>query len=520
MQKFRAHHALLACLAYLVSSLAPALAAIQEERTGERPHLIVLHTNDVHGQVLPRPATWLRREDPPLAGGLPRVAAYFKKVRAEAAASGSGCVIVDAGDWYQGTPEGAIDDGLPFVSAMAAMGYDAMCVGNHEFDKGLPNLLRILEESGAPALVSNLLHGDGPVGWAPDRRIVETGGMRIGLVGLLTPQTPSITHKDTREIDFEHPASALARAHADLDSKVDWLLVLTHMGVRDDKRLALSAGLLGVDLIVGGHSHTYLKKGVKEQGVLIVQAGSKASGVGRVDVWFDPKTGEVAEMRSQVVDLYEEPEAEFRNALVEERCKELVEKAARHMSEVVGELGVPLVRSRQRFETSNAGNLITDTMRAHTGADVAMQNRGGIRCNLEAGPITRRQLFELLPFGNQVITMTLTGDQLTDLVRESVEAGSRSGIEFSGMTLEVSGNRKEGFVVEKVLVGGKPLDVGRSYRLTTNSFLATGGDGYEILAQGTERNEEPTILRELLEARFAREKKLSPTAENRYVWQR
>jgi 5'-nucleotidase len=503
--------ALLAVLA-LAGLRVPSAVALGR---ADRVHVVVLHTNDLHGQVLPRKATWLGREDPPDAGGLARVAAAVKRLRVEAASQGRGIVVVDAGDWFQGTPEGAVDDGLPFVAAMAAVGYDAMCIGNHELDLGLPNLLRILRETKVPAVLSNVRDKQTgkSVDWAPSYRIVETAGLRIGIVGLLSPITPTITHADARRFDFVAPEVVLEELRRELEDEVDYLLVLTHMGVRDDERLAEAHPDL--PLIVGGHSHTFLKEGLRRGETLIVQTGSKAGALGRVDLAFERATKRLVEAKACVVDLHDVPAEADRNTMVEDRCDELVARTRDYLDVVVGRLGKPLVRSREGFRSSNAGNLITDTMREHTGAHVAIHNRGGIRCDLEAGEVTRRHLFELLPFGNTLVTVTLTGSELAELVREAVTDREHSGLELSGMRVDVDAG-DDGTTVEAIWVGGERLDPKASYRVSTNSFLAGGGDGYGALARGRDREEGTLLLREVLERRFVREGTVEPAADDRY----
>ena len=181
----------------------------------------------------------------------------------------------------------------------------------------------------------------------------------------------------------------------------------------------------------------------------------------------------------------------------------------------MGELTAPLTRSRHPLETAPAGNLITDVMRERTGAAVAIQNRGGIRCDLAAGTVTRRDLFEILPFGNHLVTVTLTGAELMATLRRAVEGQAHSGLEFSGLVLEVREGAR-GNKLLRVMVGDELLVSGREYRVTMNSFLAGGGDAYLELSGERDRVDDRTILRVVLEEAFAGGDALTPLTENRY----
>lgn len=500
---------LAALLALRGLAAAPAL---------ERVHIVLLHTNDVHGQVQPRAATWIDREDPPRIGGLPRIAAYVNSVRRAAAEEGAGVLLVDGGDWFQGTPEGLLDNGRAYVNALAGVGYDAMALGNHELDHGLEALEGMLAEAELPAVCANLrlsAGGERPA-WCEPWRVVEVAGLRVAVVGLLTPTTPTITHPDAARLHYQDPAEALAEARAALEGRVDWVLPITHLGVHDDRRLAKAHPDLPV--IVGGHSHTYLREGTRQGGTLVLQAGSKGSAVGRLDLWFDGETRALLETRYQLVDLLEEPGEEDRNASVEERCAELVRRGEAAMGAVVGELAEPLERHFRLTHSSPSGNLITDVMRGRLEADVAVQNRGGIRCDLSAGEVTRRGLFELLPFGNHLVLLELDGAELLELLRASVEGTAHTGLEVSGLTVLWSAGEgaTDGPRLVGLEVGGEPVEPGRSYRLATNNFLAGGGDGYALLGDQPVLREDPILMRELLELHFREASPVRPVHEDRY----
>jgi 5'-nucleotidase len=508
---------LLNCRA-LISLLALALSFAAPARAGDdRLHVVVLHTNDIHGQAITRKATWLKRDPAPMVGGLPRVAAYVNTVRADALTANETVFLVDGGDWYQGTPEGLVDDGKVFTKALALVGYDAMCLGNHDFDHGIPNLLEILNTSKLPAVAANLeLKATKKlVEWVPPYRIVERGGLKIAFVGLVSVVTPEITHPDAQMIDFIDPSKALARVKRELHGKVDWIVPVTHIGLETDKALARAHPELM--LIVGGHSHTYLKEGEREGTTLIVQSGSKASAVGRVDLWVDPTTKNVLESKAQLVDLDTDPPATRRNLAVDGLCAELESRSAEKMQEVIGELLAPAERAKD-LTSGTAGNMIADVLRDYTRADVALMNRGGIRTDMQAGKVTRRDVFEIMPFDNSVVVLKLTGAELTSMVRNAVEGKAHSGIEMSGMIAEVAVDSAGKRALMGIKVGDFKLDAAREYRVAMNSFMADGGDAYIAkVSTGPKRVDDATLIRDVLERYFLTRGKVMPAAENRYV---
>jgi 2',3'-cyclic-nucleotide 2'-phosphodiesterase (5'-nucleotidase family) len=218
--------------------------------------------------------------------------------------------------------------------------------------------------------------------------------------------------------------------------------------------------------------------------------------------------------RARVIDLLEEPTRETRIAEVEVACKALVEGRRADMEEVVGELSRAVTRARTGFSSSTAGNWITDCMRARTGAAIAFHNRGGIRSDIPAGSVTRRELFEMCPFGNHLVTLGMDGRALLQLAQRAVNGRSASELELSGLTLEVRMNRGRAQLVA-VRVGGEPLDLGAHYRLTTNSFLAGGAGGFESLARLEQREVDLVLLRDALESCLG-VKAFTPPGDDRY----
>ncbi|MBM3991222.1 MAG: bifunctional metallophosphatase/5'-nucleotidase [Planctomycetes bacterium] len=481
--------------------------------------LVVLHTNDIHGQVLPRKATWLDRNSPPQIGGLPRVAGYVNAVRRELAGSGTELLVLDGGDWYQGTPEGGLERGLPFVEALAAIDFDALAVGNHEFDHSIANLRKLLAVTEGRAVCANLrVPSSGErVPWLEPWRIVERGGLRIALVGLITPETPSISHPETRALTFVDPSLELATAKRELAGRCDLILPVAHMGV--EEALAAARAHPDLPLFITGHSHTYLAEGKRDGAGLVVQTGAKASAVGRVELEIDGPSATVTSIRSTLVDLLAEPARQDRDADVERRCAELVQRAEVDMQREVGELAAPLKAGRGPFSTS-AGNFVADLVRERMGAAIGLHNRGGTRAEIDAGPVTVREVFEMLPFDNDLVLLEVLGIDLETVVRGAIEGRVHSGLDYSGLRVFVRSRNEDGSTrleLARIEVDGAPLDPRQSYTVAMNSFLAGGGDGFREFARSRKLAQDPILLRELAEAAFVRGGRLDPPFEARIV---
>lgn len=492
-------------------AVEPALAP---DSKSEPLHVVVLHTNDVHGQVLPRPATWLGEEDERDAGGLPRVAAYVESVRRELADTNSELIVLDAGDWSQGTPEGGIDRGRPFVSALKRIDYDAMCLGNHEFDHGVDALVGLLEQADLPLTTANIVDRSTgrPVEWAPTLVKLEVAEMNVMVVGLVAEETATITHEDARQkLEFRDPSAVLGELQAFWQDQVHWWLPLTHLGHEADAKLARDCD---VPLVVGGHSHQFLRHGVREGDSLIVQAGCKATVVGRTELWFDRETYRVIRSESRLIDLLSPPDPELVDDELATICEQLVRQSALRMDEVVGQLSGPLPRSRNAVESSPAGNLIADITKDAVGAQVGVMNRGGIRTDLPGGSVQRRALFEICPFDNSVVKFEMTGAQMFEFLRRGIGDPDHSGLEISGVTARVKEDRE----LVGLLVDGVEYSPESTYSVAMNSFMASGGDGFldSELITTLPRLEDPRLLRELLEEHFLAEGEVIPDAKNRY----
>jgi 2',3'-cyclic-nucleotide 2'-phosphodiesterase (5'-nucleotidase family) len=392
-----------------------------------------------------------------------------------------------------------VRDGREFVKLLASLDYDAMALGNHEFDLGLEPLLALLLETEVPSVCANLYAGDERVGWVRPFRVAEVCGLDVALVGLISPRTPDITHRDARRFVFADPIAELAKVEELLPDGIDLVIPLTHNGLELDRELALARPDL--PLIVGGHSHTYLRDGVLVGPTRIVQAGDKATVVGRVDLEIDARTKRVLSSRSRLIELEAEPDPRFVPPDLAAGIERLVAATEREMSVVVGRLAKdPLAPLPQA--SGGLGNWISDAMRRFARADVGLHNRGGIRSTLSAGPITRRHLFEVCPFPNTVVSFELTGAELWQCLAEALDGKETVRIEVSGLEILLAEREDGRLRLDSVRVGGEPLDRERRYSVATNSFLAGGGDRIFVLERDLGIVDTGVLIRDLLELDF------------------
>jgi 5'-nucleotidase/UDP-sugar diphosphatase len=508
-------------------SLASTLAALflcalligQDKAPQEKPDVVFLHWNDFHGQVLPREATWRgrgRNDQPlPMVGGAAALAGFVAKVRASA---GTARVIVtDGGDWYQGTLEGNETRGRLVVALMNRLLPDAAVLGNHEYDFGDANVKELVALAKFPVLGANILDGKSKertlMPYVRPFVTLQVKGVRIAIVGLITEGTRLVSTGPWGDAVFEEEKQTLTTLLPEVRKVADVVVLLTHCGVETDKELARA--FPEIPLILGGHSHTGLEKALKVGATWIVQTHGKCSEVYRVDGRLDPEQKKLTLLDSRMVelDLAEHPEDADTKAFVAEQTKAIAATWDEPVSELLADL-----RTDRGPNSSAAGNLVADMMRQAGGADLAFTNKGGLRTTLRKGPLTPRMVYELLPFENTAVTMTMTGKQVRSLLTTCLDREHRP-LEISGGSYRYTFLKDEGARrLLEVTVGGKPLTDDQDYRVTTNSFLAAGGDGYPHFKEGTDRKDSGALLRDLMLAQVRTQKQIAVDAGNRIVF--
>ncbi len=500
--------------------LLTALAAFAcQPRSESVVTLTILHNNDLHGALLPG-VTVNADGSTHEQGGFLTLSRYIAKFRAE---NPNRTLLFNTGDWFQGTPEGNESKGEGVVDLFNALQYDAAALGNHEFDFGLTNLQRIVRAAQFPVLAYNVEQvatQRRPDWLAHDCWQQDIDGIRIIAFGLLTKEVATTTSGDIRGVLTVGDELAATRyAVAALRGKCDILICLSHSGMEVDKQLA--AEFPELDVILGGHSHTYTDVPYVDPvtGVIVVQAGGKNTHLGKLDLDFDRATRRIAGFRGELVPLLPDaaglPAADPAFAA---RVARWTDPVAQRMATVLGRTTGPLTRRDlgPGAASSTLGNWLCDLMRTTARADIAFHNRTGIRADIPAGDITVRHLYEASPFDNTLATVSLTGAQVRGVVAYALSQ-QRFFLETSGLQVTYATGPAVGEVrVQRLLVNGQPLQDTRRYTVVTNNFIAGGGDGHGIFGQGRTYRDTGIKLREMSED-AARRGTVTPPSDNRYV---
>ena len=436
--------------------------------------ITILHTNDMHGHFVPEPASWL--DDKPLVGGFVALDYYVKQERAKAPAS----LLLDAGDLMTGNLicnldyEGA--EGGALVVMMNKIGYDGMVIGNHEFDKPSANVRKLIGLADFPIFCANLVDNDGNNFTKEKYHIYTVGGARVGVIGITYHHMEGMAKAEFLDgFDSLEPAPVVNDIVEEIDPKTDLIIVLSHLGYENDVELAKQ--IKGVDLIIGGHSHTRLEKPEVVNGVIIVQAGSYTRNLGELELTISGDS--VEQFSGHLITTFADsivPDPALERFA--DSCQAIIDE---EFGKVIGTLKsdwIPEYRAE-----SNIGDFLTDQIREKTGADVAFVNSGGIRKRMSAGPITLRDIHEMLPFQNYIQTFECKGSDLIKIVNENATAQSREThgiLQISGLSYSWRA-QNGGVKVSRVMVGKKQLDPNKTYSVSTLDYVISNGDKYLMM---------------------------------------
>ena len=487
----------------------PAMAADAKPMEGK---LVVVHTNDMHGYY----------ETTETSIGIAGVAGLKNYYEAQ----GADVLLLDAGDFSQGSTLVSYYKGKNAAEYMAAAGYDAVSMGNHEFDYSFDALLdnmKVLTDAGVKVIDANVINKETGKSYFDANAVFEFDGIKVGVFGLDTSETlTKASPSNVKAVNFLDKEEMFKEAQAQVDklksAGCDYIIALTHLGVDEEsvgrRSTDLAAAVKGIDLIVDGHSHTVIDGGEKVGDTVIVSTGSYLANVGTVVIDKEAKTEEAKLISAADYAAGTAQYDETVKALVAEDVAEVAEV----YSKVFAKTEVHLEGTKQivRSQETNLGDFTADAYlytaqkyadehELGVNVDCAISNGGGIRVSVEPGDISMDTLVTIFPFGNNVCLVTITGEQLLEVLEASTFCTPETiggfpqvaGIEYK---LDVSvpyengeqypdstyyAPAKPGSRVTIKSVNGKAFDPKAEYTVAVNNFQAEGGDTYYQLTKNS-----------------------------------
>jgi len=469
--------------------------------------LTILHTNDIHSRIesINKYDSTCGAEDEAEGkcfGGVARI--MTKVTERRAALEGQNVLLLDAGDPFQGSLFYTTYKGAAEAEFMEAIGYDAMAVGNHEFDDGPAGLEKFVDAVSFPVISGNLDLTSEPAlkGKVGNHVVLEVGGEKIGIISALATDTVE-TSSPGPNVVFQDEIESLQADVAALEAEgVNKIIALTHVGLPKD--LEIAEKVAGIDVVVGGHSHTLLSNtSDKAAGpyptmagdVPVVQAYAYSKYLGELTVTFDD-AGNVtaAEGEPILLDASVTPDAD-----IAARVAEMGAPIEEMKTRVVAETTEAVEGSREACRSGECamGNLVADAMLARVkdqGVTIAFQNGGGLRASIDQGEVTMGEVLSVLPFQNTLSTFQVTGQTLIDALENGVsqiEDGAGRFPQVAGMKFAFDAAKEAGARVSDVMVKEgetwTEIDTAKTYSVVSNNYVRNGGDGYKMFA-GDDKN--------------------------------
>ncbi|MEO8665655.1 MAG: bifunctional UDP-sugar hydrolase/5'-nucleotidase [Ignavibacteria bacterium] len=484
--------------------------------------LTILHWNDFHAHNLPYRVS---KKDSVTGenisyyiGGTSNMLGYIKKLKDK------NTILLNAGDDFQGSPISSITRGKSQIELLNLYGLDAYVIGNHEFDYGQDALDSALMKANFDYLAANALVKSKNKTFGKPFVIKKINGIKYGVIGLTALDLMTLTiPKNVSDIEMLNTDSVVASAIKELKKKkCDIIILLTHVGTDNDKKLAQKFSK-DVDIIIGGHSHTPLFRPVIQDGVIITQAGSYARWLGRLDLKVDVKKDTIISYKGALIETVMDSSIYDRAA--EQKVEDMIASIQGDLMKVIGNLQSDWKRGFS--EESNLGQWEADAVRAKIGTDVAFLNSGGIRKDLPKGSITVGDIWEINPFGNTIVTFNISGKGLKEMLQNNLknrvneinELGSSDMAIVSGLNVVYDSKKildgAEDYIVS-LKVNGEDIDENKIYSVSTNNYV--GAQFKKYFGDVTEEikiADTNIIDRDLLIEAVEEQKDINPVVEKR-----
>lgn len=450
--------------------------------------ITIAHTNDIHARN--------SYDEYNRTIGFPKMKTILNNIGAD--------LVLDAGDLFHGQAFATVENGESIARLVNAVGYDAMTPGNHDWNYGQEQLLKLEQLAGIPVMAGNVIKNGNEKFFDTDYMVKDVDGVKVGVFGVIDPMVYSSTNPALMQgIEYTDMYAYANKLVNELKEQCDVIVCLSHIVDHE----AFAEQVSGVDLLICGHLHVEMSEQIGD--TLIAETGEYMHNIGQVRLTYSKSSKKLVSKEAELIS-FEDARQTAENPEIKALIDEINGGQAEILDEVVGSTPVDLDGEKyhvRAFET-NLGRVVTDTYLYETGADIAFENGGGIRSSIEAGNITKRDVVNVAPFGNIIVTKQVTGQAILDILESSIDLGIRNALAFSGESkdwpendgsyLQAGGLRAQydtekplGSRVQSVTVGGEPLNTEKLYTVAGNNFIMNSTD-YPALANAKVQSEYTT----------------------------
>ena len=485
------------------------LIAFEKAVANKTEYVTILSTNDVHGRLEP----FSYRNKKGLVGGIARRAALIERIEN----SNKNVITMDAGDIAQGTLFYNAFSGIPDVNLMHEAGYDIATLGNHEFDKGLKNVKNILKQAKIPFVCANIrFTKDHELQSLVKPYIIESEhGLKIAVIGLIAPNLKTLVN-NLKDVEVLDPVETTREMVKQVNSNVDMIIVLSHMGIYQDIKLAEKVP--EIDVIVGGHTHTLLKhpKVFNKTGdkTLVIQDGEFGVNLSRLDVSIKHK-----KLQNYYYSLIPVNKEIVADSHIKSEVAVLAQKLDKYKNYKVGEIAFTIGEKGEQIKSHllKAGSLLTEAVKYRfPDVDIVLQNSGGIRLQKCIGPgiVSLADILDLYPFENSVVIFDLKGKDLKSVLETSSRKypyGNEGFLQSLGLEYTINSTKvhqvlssdgtkiiKKGQRVSNIKINGKPLENDKYYKIAVNDYMFNGGNGYSQFKKAVNTNKTGVMIQDLV----------------------
>ncbi|EKJ3309535.1 TPA: bifunctional metallophosphatase/5'-nucleotidase [Escherichia coli] len=452
----------------------------------------IYYTNDLHAHVSPGKLPFVDKER--AVGGFANIATIVNDARKKS----KDVFFFDAGDYFTGPYISTLTKGEAIIDIMNTMPFDAVSVGNHEFDHGVDNMVKQLSKANFPVLLGNVFYTNSnkPV-WNKPWTIVERNGTKIGVIGIHQKFAfyDTVAAKAYAGSEARDEVPYIQKGLDALKGKVDIIVLLIHEGTparqssygNKDVARMLQADIdtakkfKGIDVLITGHAHVGTPEPIKVNDTLVVSTDAYGTDIGKLVLDFNPKTKKIDGYDGKLITVFAD---EYKpDPKVQARIDKWNAKLKSITNQVIGTTAAPLTRSYG--ESSPVGNLVLDAMMAKApDAVIGLQNSGGLRADFPQGNLTYGDVITTFPFNNELVEMDLTGKELIDLMVYATNLTNGILQVSKSVHVEYDSKKPLGERIIKFTINNQPIDPTKTYRVATHSFCATGGDGFETFLKG------------------------------------